>query len=343
MRILHITESFGAGVAGAICDYVRSTPEHEHHLLMSSRREAVDPVYLELFASTIHVARSVRSARSAHSITRRVAPDIVHLHSSIAGAVFRATAPLRTSYRLVYTPHCFAFERRDIGSAQRFAFRFIERILARRTDLLAACSPREIELARELGYRELRLVPNRAEPFTDERELAPVETARKETSKLRVVTAGRISPQKDPSFFANVVGSCNSDRTEFVWIGGGDDSLISTLARRDVHVTGWLTRDATNRELTRADLYIHTASWEGFPIAIIEAHRRGLPVLVRKIPAFNYLPDDVTAATPAEMGRRIEEIFHAPGARQANLDLWHLILASNTAEDQRNALLAAYL
>ncbi|WP_223286226.1 hypothetical protein [Kocuria atrinae] len=40
--VLHVVEAFGGGVAAAVRDYARATPECDHHLLCHLRPEAVN-------------------------------------------------------------------------------------------------------------------------------------------------------------------------------------------------------------------------------------------------------------------------------------------------------------
>lgn len=65
---------------------------------------------------------------SAFLATRR--PRLVHSHSTKAGSVAGIACRL-ASVPSVYTPHGWAFERRDIGRSMRFMYASLERGLAR--------------------------------------------------------------------------------------------------------------------------------------------------------------------------------------------------------------------
>src|SRR6185295_18437782 len=88
--------------------------------------------------------------RSLRAAVADVRPDVVHLHSSMAGALGRLQPPLPGRPAVVYSPHCFAFERRDILRERRWAYRLAEFVLARRTDAFICVSPHEAQLARNL-------------------------------------------------------------------------------------------------------------------------------------------------------------------------------------------------
>jgi len=210
---------------------------------------------------------------------------------------------LRVSIRpvpVVYSPHCFAYERHDVPPFARVAFRAVERQLARVQQTIAAVSPYEAELARALGGKaSVRLTPN-----------ASLRRARaiRLPQRRQIVTVGRISPQKDPRFLvevARIVGS----RASFTWVGDGDTKSREELHEAGVRVTGWLTPEAAQAELDAADLYFHPARWESSPFALVEAAFSGLPVMTRSIPALRSLGYWQSGASPREAADEVLATF----------------------------------
>ena len=120
--VLHVIHRLGSGVEGVVADYVSRTPGYEHHVLFSP-----DPTCHDVewecntgFASTVVVADNlVEFYRSLRKQVKHSRPDIVHAHSSIAGVAART---MITRIPVVYTPHCYAFMRRDVGLAARALF-----------------------------------------------------------------------------------------------------------------------------------------------------------------------------------------------------------------------------
>jgi glycosyltransferase involved in cell wall biosynthesis len=207
---------------------------------------------------------------------RQERPDIVHLHSSFAGAA-RAVLPPGTA--VVYSPHCYAMERRDLGAVPRAGFAAIEWLLARRTRAVVAVSPREAELSRRLNARVPVVVALNPAPFEAPASRAPA------ADPAEVVMVGRISPQKDPGLFAAVASETRNAPWRYVWIGDGDPDAREELVRAGVEVTGWTTPDVAAQRVARARLYLHSAAWEGGPLSTIEAAALGTPVLARDIPS----------------------------------------------------------
>jgi glycosyltransferase involved in cell wall biosynthesis len=113
----------------------------------------------------------------------------------------------------------------------------------------------------------------------------------------RIVSVGRVTAQKAPETFAEVVVALRARglRVEATWIGSGDDSAgLTALDRAGARVTGWLPAGEVPALLAAQSLYLHTASWEAaVPIAVLDAMRTGLVVVVRRTDAYrDMLPDD---------------------------------------------------
>ena len=265
--VLHVVESYGAGTATALHQYVQATPELEHHLLRRLRPDDdhADDGELAWFRTVEDLPQGTWPAiRAVRRHSRQVRPDVVHAHSSLGGA-FTRLALRRGAPALVYTPHCFATERVDLSATARRALGLVERLLARNTDAFAGCSQRELDLTRGWSRRPRRVwVPNvtDVEPLADEAD-----------DEGFVATLGRITAQRDPGFFIDVVTALRARVPGLAarWIGGGDPAAIARLEAAGVEVTGWLPRSEALGLLGGARLYVHTARWDGAPMSLIEA------------------------------------------------------------------------
>ncbi|KQQ10645.1 glycosyltransferase [Rathayibacter sp. Leaf296] len=299
--VVHIAESFGGGVAAAIRDYVRNLPEADHHLLYCPREDApLAPTDLTGFASVTALPNGLGGRiRAIRQHVADVAPDVVHAHSSFGGAYARVALRSTRFRPIVYTPHCYSFERRDLGPRARNIYWMIERVLSFNTAVYAGCSQREVRLSRwARSGASAQLLPN-----VPPRDLPTRRPADTEGASLRLVAAGRFGPQKDPAFFADAVRAVRSEGhdVDAVWIGGGDEAHATALRDAGVRITGWLGRQDALSELRDADVYVHVARWEGFPIALLESNALGIPTVVRDIPAFEDVDVPVRISEPAEL------------------------------------------
>jgi glycosyltransferase involved in cell wall biosynthesis len=243
----------------------------------------------------------------------------------------------RRAQRLVYTPHCYAFERRDIAAPVRAAYWATEALLALNTSAFAACAAREWQLSDwPMRHGRRYLVPNIAP------ESVRVSRPRNLGSPL-VAGGGRLSPQKDPDFFLARVEQLRPlvPRLRAVWLGDGDAAARSALEAAGIEVTGWLPRSVILERLAGADLYLHSALWEGFPLMVAEAVALRVPTLVRRLPSFADVPRPLTLS--ADGIETALGCLLVPGAGSENVQQWAHLLRHNTAADQRAALLDVYL
>lgn len=339
--VLHVVESLSSGVATALEDYVRSTPEYRHVILSHRRQEAQTGDALDQLASASlalpggHLARM----RAIRRQLRWLSPSIVHAHSSLAGLYTRLGAG---SWRrlVVYTPHCYAFERTDVPFLLRAGFWLVEAAMSRTGGYVAASSPREAELARRLGRRtSVVYVPCAPRIGPIERPGAGPDRGQ----GLRVMTVGRLAPQKDPDFFARAARASRATAadTRWIWVGGGRPAYERLLRAAGVEVTGWLTREDSLRWLSTADVYVHTAAWEATGLTILEAAALGLPVLARAIPATRSLGLSGLSETPEDLARAVHEAADERVRAQLQAQS-RLLLERHRPTQQRQALRSAY-
>jgi glycosyltransferase involved in cell wall biosynthesis len=334
--VLHVVESWGAGVRAATIRFAAATPGIEHHLLRGTARSEFASDGEHVFATVRDLPPGAIAARAAiRAAARELRPDVVHAHSSYAGLFVRTTLRSTPARRIVYSPHCFAFERRDLPPLVRIAVRGAELMLAGNTDTIAACSRAELATASRLGARAVH-VPN----------VPSIGSPAAATSTEGVVAVGRLGAQKDPGFFSAVVELLRARRPAVTatWVGDGDDpDARADLERDGIRVTGWLSSAAAHFTVAGAAAYVHTAAWEGFPIAILEAVELGVPVVAREVPTLHGAIATPGLTTPAQVAAAVDDLLAGgPAAREENLSAWRALLADNTADEQGRALEGLY-
>lgn len=333
--VLHVVESWGAGVRAAVIRYATATPAYEHHVLRGTGRSEFASDGEHVFAGVRDLPAGALGARRAIlAADRELRPAIVHAHSSYAGLFVRTALRTSARRRIVYSPHCFAFERRDLSPLVRGGVRVVERVLAGNTDTIAACSRAELATASRLGTRAVYVpnVPATGSPAA----VIPTEG---------IVAVGRIGAQKGPGFYSAVVDLLRRRRPglDAQWVGGGAEQDARALDHAGIRVTGWLGSAAARAAVAGAAAYVHTAEWEGFPIAILEAVELGVPVVAREVPTLRGAIATPGLTTPAAVAAAVDELLAGgPVARERNLAAWRAVLAENTAEQQSAALRGLY-
>ncbi|MDU7486273.1 MAG: glycosyltransferase [Cutibacterium avidum] len=341
LRVLHVTECFLGGTRSAILSYVHGTPEIDHALLGTVGRSHGELDAPEGLFSHLQVLPDGHLSRimAIRSLVDSWHPDIIHAHSSYAGIYVRIAVRNGPHRSVIYTPHAYAFERLDINPAKRALIHAVEGVLTRNTGVVAACSTRERKLAQRMHANRAVFVPNVAAPqFHTHDAVMPLPAH-------RVVTViGRVVPQRDPEFICAVADELfrRDDQTTVQWIGDGDSAAMTSLRRHGIDVTGWLNATEITTRLAESSVYLHPGRWEGFPIAILEAHGMGLPIIARDASYLEDAPIEIRGSDPSQIAKNLVTLASNDAARRANYELWATYLASNSDAAQRAALLDAY-
>jgi glycosyltransferase involved in cell wall biosynthesis len=267
--VLHVIEAGGGGVLTALNGWIHSATEFDHTIFMAKRidsfSELVWPDNVEWIIASdgfLDMAISYRKLLKSNDF------DLIHFHSSKAGLlrIFNPNA------FVIYSPHCFAFERTGRKSPLNVFIYLIEKMLARTTQYFAVVSERERYLAQRLNpSAKVEIV-----------SFNVVKWARSQP-KNKIVAVGRICYQKNPMEFIEIVNMLRVRNAEldFVWIGDGDLESKQSLIRIGVRVTGWIEPSKLIDELKDAAVLLHTARWEGMPMVFAEALAGGIPMVVR--------------------------------------------------------------
>lgn len=293
MKILHITESLGAGVGHFLQLATRGQVAAGHDVMLAHSIRNDTPVD-ELDAQFSFLAQRlvipmvtqvsvVRDAWSVWCLLRfiqQVQPDVIHLHSSKAGVLGRAAGWLSSKrVRVFYSPHGFAFLRQDVSKLKQKFFLILERIAAKLGGALIACSMSEAKLAEQaVGHPCVYLVENAT-------DLKDVRASTGSTDGVvNVLNAGRVCYQKGPWLFKGVAQACADLSARFVWLGAGDLAHeLQSTHDTNLKLTGWLSHEEVSRHLAKADVFLMPSLWEGMPLALIEAQAAGVPAVVSNV------------------------------------------------------------
>lgn len=288
MRIMHIVESYAAGtcsIVTALCNG-QARDGHEVTLALSLRpesparwRELLDERVTAVVVPMTRQPSPWRDARALWRLwrlVRQVRPQVVHLHSSKAGALGRLLSPLVPSARWFFSPHGWSFLQAGVQARVSPLYWCIEFMLARLPARIVACSPAEAQVGRRLLRRPLACVMN---GIDCSRPPLPHQPG----ARLRIGTVGRVVLQRNPRLFARLAEQLRARDVEFVWIGAGDPADEACLSAAGVHVTGWLDGDGVRQALASLDIYLQTSVLEGLPVAVMEAMLQGLPVIVSRV------------------------------------------------------------
>lgn len=273
-KLLYIVEAMGGGVFTYIVDLANELVEDFDMYVAYAVRPQTPQDYISYFDKRVHLIKVENFARSISAdkdlkaffeikkIAKEVKPDIIHLHSSKAGAIGR-WAFNGHKIPMYYTPHGYSFLMRDCSNVKRLIFKFIETISAKRFCTTISCSKGEHQETLKLT-RRATYVDNGINITDLDRQLKDVK---KVAHPFTVFTLGRICYQKNPILFNQIANAM--PEVHFLWIGDGE--LRKELTAPNIEITGWVERKSALTKSMNADVFMLTSLWEGLPISLLEA------------------------------------------------------------------------
>ena len=272
-KILYIVEAMGGGMFSYIVDlsnelinyydiYIayavrKQTPQN----YMDYFDKRINLIKVENFCRSINPIKDIKAMLELKQIEKKIKPDIIHLHSSKAGAIGRIA--FNGKIPMFYTPHGYSFLMENCNAIKRILFKSIEYICAKRKCVTISCSAGEhletLKLTKKAVYVNNGININELQKNIDKTE--------KINHPFTVFTLGRICYQKDPTLFNEIAKQLSDIR--FIWIGDGE--LRNELNSSNIEVTGWVDRMKAIKYAVNADVFILPSRWEGLPISLLEA------------------------------------------------------------------------
>lgn len=287
MRVLQVIARMNVGGTARYLDtLVRGLEERGHHIQLATGFVQGDEVEdgcvddlpivrVEHMGRALDPRTDLLARRELSGIVKAFRPDIIHSHTFKAGLLARTIAG---SIPHVHTYHGHPFVDPEFSGAKARVIAGIERVLARRADVLASVGERVSRdlIAKGVGSdAKFVNLPPAIEPLV----LQPRVAARQEfgipQDAVVVGWLGRMIPVKAPERVLELAREL--PQVTFL-MGGGGPLLERTRAAApaNVRVLGWASATTV---YGAADLALLTSVSEGMPVALIEAQMAGLPVL----------------------------------------------------------------
>ncbi|MFT5199669.1 MAG: glycosyltransferase involved in cell wall biosynthesis [Planctomycetota bacterium] len=305
MRILHVMECTIGGTRRHLVDLARGQAAvgHEVHVIAAGLR---DTGMLEDFARLksegvgVHRLDMVRSIRPLldwkhyrilKGYLETLQPEIVHSHSSKAGALARKASMATGVGKRVHTPHTMAFLFSALfHPAKRRIFRAIETNLGACTDRMIAVSASEGDTLRGAGViaaERIRVVANGIDP-TGWDAASPLNLVDfgLDGSKPTLALVGLVYGAKGQDLAIEALGDPALNAWQLLCVGPGDCTEYEALARKlGVHdrVRFVGARSDIPEVLASVKGLILPSRWEGMPYVVLEAMAAGKPVLAHPV------------------------------------------------------------
>lgn len=292
MRILHVSEVHWGGVVSLLRHFTETQVKRGHQV------HVLAPPQLPALSATRHDwsldRHSPGTFPTALGELRRavaaVKPDVIHLHSFMAGLFSRLPGVIpRSRFAIVYQPHAWAFDLYD-DRLRVSAITLWERAANARTAAIVVNCEDEVQQGRRAG------IDNDAFPVGVAVDLGhfvpPSEVVRVESrhalgisAPRAIVVMGRIAHQKGQDLLVAEWERRPVPDTDLLLVGPGDGSALAGLAPREwgrsVHAVGE-TADV-RRWFWASDLLVMPSRYEAVSLVIGEALACGVPVVTTAV------------------------------------------------------------
>jgi len=287
-RVLHIGESILGGCGTYLNevvplqmkalgpDNVRCLVPYQH----AGQLRDVPSEAVWTFERSSRPAGLPRLAVGAMRAVRQWRPDLVHAHSTFAGATVRGLGLMLPMPPVVYCPHGWVFDVATPGWA-RSATRTAERWLSHRCAAIVAISDAERVqgLAAGIVQSKLKLVRNGVAATL------PPQRAAWQDGRIKLLFVGRLDRQKGADVLLEATRNLG-DKFCVRIVGKavvGADGKAAHAVPPHVQMLGWLDLPDVAAQINAADVIVMPSRWEGFGLVAVEAMRAGKPVVASAV------------------------------------------------------------
>lgn len=318
-KILMVCEAFGGGVFTYVSQLCNDMCDDFEVYLAYSVRPQTPKNYKEFLDKRVklievknfgvkgmfNILNDIKIIKELRSIENDVKPNIIHLHSSMAGGIGRIAFKGKSN-TVIYTPHGYAHILMGNGVKSKI-YRLIERILGKTNSLTLTCCESEDEEARTLCNRTTYIETGvNLEDLSA--SLDGIEPEK--NNRFTVFTLGRVCVQKQPQLFNRIAELVPEAR--FIWIGNGE--LEHLLTAPNMEITGWKARKEALSIAKGADAYILCSLGEAIAMSLIEnMYLKKLCLVSNTIGNKSVINDGINGyicTTAEEYAERIREAMH---------------------------------
>lgn len=297
LRVLIILETSGGGSGRHALDLAEGLERLGHSVTIMYSATRAEPAFVDRLQRlpVTNISVPMKRAVGAHDFASFLALyraivengpfDVLHAHSSKAGALVRA---LPVSAAKIYTPHAFKTMDPKGGRLARCLYGGIERALGRlATDRLIAVSAAEAKHATCVlavpRARVERIVNGVDRPPLRPRAQVRDELGLTDTDVL-VGFVGRLSWQKNPELFLEVMARiCSSNPRAHALLMGDGELRDRIFALRSSHGLDGRVQIVSGRSafdyLAGMDCLAMTSRYEAMPYVMLEALSAGVPLV----------------------------------------------------------------
>lgn len=303
-KILYICEAIGGGVRKHIVDVLTHSDNSKYSISLIYSKTGVDEVFrdslnsfgdkgiklhaIDNFVNHISLIDDIKALYKIVKIINEVQPDIVHCHSSKAGALGRVAAKMCRIKSVIYTPHAYSFQNYTLSKRKRSLYILIEKILGKITNITINVSEGERQNAFEnniVGENNSIVIYNGINYME--------KSVDNLSGTIKIGTTMRMEVQKDPLTFIEIAKIIvnKHPNVEFIFVGDGhlNNEVKECIQKYNLGKRVKLLGFQKNviDIVGSFDIYLITSLYEGLPYSIIEAISLGKPIVATNVTGNN--------------------------------------------------------
>jgi len=268
-----------------------------HQDMMDRLHPTVRDIEIPSLIRNIDLGKDIDCLRRMTAELKRIAPDIVHTHTSKAGVIGRLAARMCDEAVIIHSVHILAFD--NVWPGKMWLFRRLERLAARYTDGFISVSEalRTTCIDAGIGREEAHYVVPSGMDVSAFRNAAPADwralwsdEARPERRPRFVLAVGALEARKRIAELVATFDPIAKAEPDVVLMIAGDGperGRIEDMIRRR-NLDGRVVLLGHVHDLPRyihlADVCVHVASREGLPRVVLQFAMSGKPVVATKLP-----------------------------------------------------------
>ncbi|WP_159813951.1 glycosyltransferase family 4 protein [Actinomyces sp. zg328] len=300
MRVVEVSGSAAGGVRAHLGQCSRALSGADHEVIVAAPTQVLEGLDTGAARRAV-LSIGPRPALSDRSAVRRLAAlaqgaDVVHAHGLRAGSVAALALGRRRGgrARLVVTLHNLPVG----GRLTRLVGDRLEKLVARRADVVLGVSPDLVERARARGAGSalLAIIPAPEEAAGDagknrgEEGRGAAEALAGAGGPL-ILTVARLAPQKGLALLLDAASilarRAEGDGAPLTWLVAGEGperpALQTRIDAERLPVTLLGRREDARALMASADVVVQTSLWEGQPLTIQEALRAGAAIIATDV------------------------------------------------------------
>lgn len=305
-KVLYISESMGGGLRKHVTQLLNNMND-DYMLYFIHGTKNMDSLFIkeysqlskkckmipcESFSREISLKNDLKTSLFLFKQIKKIKPDIVHCHSSKAGALGRIVAKICKTEKIFYTPHAYSFLAPEFSKKKKLFFIKTEKYLCRYFTTKTFCVSKNEKKEALRNYvgnsKNIKVIYNGLEDLEYPNKLSIKKSLGIPEDKIIIGNNARLSEQKNPLLFLEIVKELSKEnKYHFIWSGDGPlrENIENLIVEYALENQITLLGDRNDSEIIVSiyDYYLSTSLYEGLPYALIEALRAGVPIIATNV------------------------------------------------------------